>query len=86
MTIYVVTVDFEFDKYWPEHVGPIFDSIHATKKEADKRRSEIIQGINLSGTIESAFELYQWELEHADRGPYNFFPNYFTSEVVPVEL
>ncbi len=88
MTVYIVTVDFEFSNYWPEHVGPLFDSVHKTKEEADKRRSEIMQGINLSGTIESAFGQYQWELEHAKCGsynsPFNFY--FFESEVVPVEL
>lgn len=86
MTVYVVTVDFEFNDYWPEHVGPLFDSVHETKEEAEKRCSEIAQGVNLSGTIESAFKQYQWKLEHKNCGSFNYFFNFFTSEVVPVEL
>lgn len=86
MTVYVVTIDFCIPQDGPEFGCPVFDSVHGTKEAAEKRCSEIMQGVNLTGSIKSAFDTYQWKLEHTDRGPYNYIPYYFTTEIIPVEL
>lgn len=86
MTVYVVTIDFCIPQDGPEFGCPVFDSVHTTRETAEKRCSEIMQGVNLTGSIKSAFDTYQWKLEHTDRGPYNYIPYYFTTEIIPVEI
>lgn len=86
MTVYVVTIDFDLNELEPEYGRPVFDSVHTTRETAEKRCSEIMQGVNLTGSIKSAFDTYQWKLEHTDRGPYNYIPYYFTTEIIPVEI
>lgn len=48
MTVYVVTIDFDLNDLEPEYGRPVFDSVHTTRETAEKRCSEIMQGVNLT--------------------------------------
>ena len=81
MTVYVVTIDFDVNDVGTELGCPVFDSVHADRERAEKRRSEIMSGIGLSKCMDIAFREYQSRKDDEDG-----FLYHFEAEVTPFQL
>lgn len=77
MLIYIVVINYSINQDYGPHV---FDSVHTNKESADKRCSDIINGIDLTSDVLSVFHEYEY-----NKSTKRLW-EYFKAEVIPVQI